>query len=256
VTRAEEAVTVTVRGYDAGGDAAACAGATALVDVASADGSLRLEGVRTRLVGRHQADNMAAAVATALALRRAGWRLDDEAVRRGLEAAALPGRFQVLSRGAGGARWVLDGAHTAASAAALAETLRAVFPGQPLALVVAMASDKEHRPVLAALRAASPAVVVFTAVHIAGSTARCAPPGALAAQWQAAAMAAPPPPPGGRVLRCRELIQAGLMAAVERAERELASAAGGRGGGGVVVVTGSLHAAAEALRLAAGRPLG
>jgi folylpolyglutamate synthase/dihydropteroate synthase len=76
---------------------------------------------------------------------------------------------------------VLDGAHTGESAAALAATLRAVFPDAPLAFVVAMAADKEHAAVLQQLRAAGPAAIVFTAAAIAGSMARSAPPGLLQA---------------------------------------------------------------------------
>jgi folylpolyglutamate synthase/dihydropteroate synthase len=72
---------------------------------------------------------------------------------------------------------VLDGAHTADSAAALASAVREAFPNQPLVLVLAMAADKEHREVIAALRGMRPVVVVFTAVPIAGGMQRAAPPG-------------------------------------------------------------------------------
>jgi dihydrofolate synthase len=48
----------------------------------------------------------------------------------------------------------------------------------PLALVVAMGADKDHRAVVAALRRAAPCTVVFTSVPIAGSYSRAAPPGA------------------------------------------------------------------------------
>mmetsp|Transcript_21675 Transcript_21675/g.47393 ORF Transcript_21675/g.47393 Transcript_21675/m.47393 type:complete len:151 (-) Transcript_21675:96-548(-) len=135
---------------------------------------------------------------------------------------------------------VLDGAHTAESAAALASTLRAVFPDQPLAFVVAMAADKEHRAVLASLRAATPNVVVFTTAAIAGSYQRSAAPGTLVAQWQAAAITA-----RGKPFRCRELIQASLAAAVDKARHELR----GFTKPGVICVTGSLHAVAGAERL-------
>jgi hypothetical protein len=63
--------------------------------------------------------------------------------------------------------------------------------------------------------------------------------GTLAAHWQAAAMLST-----GKPFRCRELIQAGLGAAVDKARHEL----GAYGGKGVVVVTGSLHAVAAALK--------
>ena len=67
---------------------------------------------------------------------------------------------------------VLDGAHTAHSAAALTDTVREIFPDNPVALIIAMADDKDHKAVMAALRAVRPAVVVFTTVPIAGATQR------------------------------------------------------------------------------------
>jgi folylpolyglutamate synthase/dihydropteroate synthase len=152
---------------------------------------------------------------------------------------------------------VLDGAHTPESAAALAAALREAFPWPtPLALVVAMAGDKQHREVAAALRAARPGVAVFTAAPVAGSSQRSAAPGTLVAHWQAAAMLST-----GPSFRCRELIQGGVNSALPRALREVAAmarsrAAGGGGGAegaagghpGVVCVTGSLHAVAAASR--------
>jgi hypothetical protein len=48
----------------------------------------------------------------------------------------------------------------------------------------------------------------------------------------------------GRPFRCREMIQAGLGAALDKARHEL----GAYGGKGVVVVTGSLHAVAAGLK--------
>jgi hypothetical protein len=58
----------------------------------------------------------------------------------------------------------------------------------------------------------------------------------------------------GPPFRCRELIQAGVVAALQRARREVAALAhqraGGAGGGAapVMCVTGSLHAVAAAAR--------
>ena len=241
------------------------------VDVAApggGGGGLALRGVRMRLVGAHQRANAATAVAAALALRAGAFDLRDAAIRAGLEAAALPARFQVVrlppARGADAPQQgqqgqpqqqpyvVLDGAHTPEAAAALAAALREAFPAPaPLALVVAMAGDKALRETLTALRAAAPGAVVFTAAAVGGSTARSAPPGTLVQQWQAAAMLAP-----GRPFRCRELVQGGVNSALPRALKEVAALAaarqGGAGGGGahpgVVCVTGSLHAAAAAER--------
>ncbi|PSC74504.1 dihydrofolate synthetase [Micractinium conductrix] len=228
--------------------------------------------VSLRLLGAHQLDNAAAAVAAAACLRRHGLdRIDLQAVAAGLEAATLPGRFQLCQfaqdadvaaaaaamtaqggdagGGSSSARagqpgpWVvLDGAHTLESAAALAQTLRAAFPTAPVALVLAMAEDKQHRDICQALRTLHPVAAIFTGVPIAGGAARSAAPGQLAAAWQAAAILGGGRPRGG--VRTRELIQASLTAAVERARMELRAQRGERG---VVVVCGSLHAVGAVL---------
>ncbi|WIA38977.1 hypothetical protein OEZ86_005129 [Tetradesmus obliquus] len=211
---------------------------------------LSLPNVQLQLVGGHQAGNVQTAVAAALLLRQRGWvSISAEAIAAGLQQAWLPGRFQVAEMpGSAACHVVFDAAHTADSAAALASTLRAALPDQPVALVLAMAGDKEHREVCGALQACKPSVVVFTTVPIAGSHHRAAPPGTLAAQWQAASMLGP-----GRPLRCRQLIQANLGAALEKARHEL-TAHGSRAG--VVVVTGSLHAVAAAMKQLGLAPVG
>ena len=98
------------------------------------------------------------------------------------------------------------------------------------------------REICQALRAIHPHVAIFTSVPIAGGAARCAGPGQLAGAWQAAAILG-----GGRAkggVRTRELIQASLTAAVEKARMELRAQRAERG---VVLVCGSLHAVGAAL---------
>lgn len=56
--------------------------------------------------------------------------------------------MQVARLGESPTVYVLDGAHTGDSAAALAATLRQAFPELPVVLLVAMAADKQHRWVL------------------------------------------------------------------------------------------------------------
>ena len=68
---------------------------------------------------------------------------------------------------------VVDGAHTAQSAVAMASSIRQIFPDNPVALIVAMADDKDHKAVMTALRSGlRPALVIFTSVDIAGSSQR------------------------------------------------------------------------------------
>ena len=284
-------------GAAADGGAAAAAGTGEAPAAAAASGS----EVQLRLIGAHQLDNAAAAVAAAAVLKGQGFeRLSLPAVVAGLEAATLPGRFQVCrfadetqaseaapeaavaeaaaasrissssAGGEGGSRSVsssegpvvvLDGAHTPEAAAALAAALRAAYPTAPVALILAMAEDKDIRQVCSELRQLAPAVAVFTQVAIAGGRARAAGPGQLAAAWQAAAILGGGRRKGG--MRTRELIQASLPAAVEAARRELRARIATEGGSssnsssssggtteppGVVLVTGSLHAVGAALR--------
>jgi dihydrofolate synthase/folylpolyglutamate synthase len=119
-----------------------------------------LEGSRFRLVdgdfeadlalsipGRHHAANAALAVA---AVRRLGLASDDrlgQAAAVAFKGARLPGRVEICSR----EPWiVIDGAHTAASARALAETL-ARIPRRRCHLVLSVSGGKDLEAILGAL---------------------------------------------------------------------------------------------------------
>jgi dihydrofolate synthase/folylpolyglutamate synthase len=81
------------------------------------------------LVGPHQVENAATAVAVVETLQEQGWPIPLEAVRTGLANARRPGCVQVVRE----RPWlILDGAHNRASAERLAETLQALFlfPGE------------------------------------------------------------------------------------------------------------------------------
>lgn len=96
-----------------------------------------------RMLGAHQLENAAlAVVAMEQAAARGGFRLDEAAVRSGLEAASWPGRIEVVRREP--AVTVLDGAHNGDSAAKLMAAVREEFPGRgPMALIFAAAADKD-----------------------------------------------------------------------------------------------------------------
>ena len=215
-------------------------------------------GFQMRMVGPHQAGNLAAAVAAVVAMAEGGpsearvadaarkglpepqWRVPASAFGDGIAAAMLPGRFFVSSQRAtadgrsGAPTLVADGAHSPAAAAALAAALRMPLRGggaafAPLAFVVAMAADKDAAAIFDALAPLRPRRVVATRVAIAGAAARGAEPATLAAAWNAAVARAGGAGPAADVAP-------GLEAA-------LAAAADAVGPNGTVVVTGSLHAA-------------
>jgi dihydrofolate synthase/folylpolyglutamate synthase len=92
------------------------------------------------LLGQHQADNAAVAVACVEQVHELGLPVDDEAVRAGLAGVRWPARLEVFG---GRPLVVLDCAHNLASVHALLDTLAASFPSTRRLLVFAGSSDKD-----------------------------------------------------------------------------------------------------------------
>jgi dihydrofolate synthase/folylpolyglutamate synthase len=99
------------------------------------------------MAGAYQLRNAAGALAVLEALH-ARLPVSEAAVRKGLAAVSLPGRFQRLAHAP---EVILDVAHNPEAARALAATLHAhPVPGRTIA-VVGMLADKDAASVLAAL---------------------------------------------------------------------------------------------------------
>ncbi len=95
------------------------------------------EHVEIPLLGRHQADNAAAAVAALEALAVGG--IPHGIVARGLAQTAWPGRIELVSDAP---VVILDGAHNPPAARALRSTVEELWPGRPVHLVLGMSADK------------------------------------------------------------------------------------------------------------------
>jgi dihydrofolate synthase/folylpolyglutamate synthase len=141
------------------------------------DGPLALEAA-VPVLGAHQAANAALALAC---VRRAG--VADEVLaataRAGLAAVRLPGRAEILSR----EPWILvDGAHTGASARALARVIEGL-PRRRAHLVLSISAGKDLAAILDALLPGADEVTVTRAeparsldpALIAGAVRRAAP---------------------------------------------------------------------------------
>ncbi|CAK9275710.1 unnamed protein product [Sphagnum jensenii] len=168
-----------------------------LDDTSEIESRWEMKNVRLSALGAHQQENALTAISTVLSLRHQGWDIPDSSIRAGLEATVIPGRFQILDQhkaqalGFSNARVILDGAHTEASANALACTLMEYFPTAKLALVVGMASDKDHFAFARSLlEEAPPHLVVTTRVSVAGSLERSTSGAELAQSWCQAAKSA------------------------------------------------------------------
>jgi dihydrofolate synthase/folylpolyglutamate synthase len=103
-------------------------------------------GYSIRLLGSHQRDNAACAMAAIEQLRRAGIAVPDAAVRDGLSAVRWPARIELISRNP---HVVLDTAHNVPSAEALVRTLQEDVPAQgSKCVVLAVSSDKQYPEML------------------------------------------------------------------------------------------------------------
>lgn len=143
-----------------------------VVDAATPAGPL--DGLRIGLLGGHQAQNAAVALAIFDALRDDGERrghplpIDEAAVRRGLADVRWPGRLELMDAAhLGWGRVLLDGAHNPDGAAALAAALRELGLRRPALVLGAMQGKRVH----AVLRALAPLAPrpVFTRVEDPGA---------------------------------------------------------------------------------------
>ncbi len=117
---------------------------------------------RLGLGGPHQRENAATAM---MALRwLEPWLpapVSSEIIGLGLEGAAWPGRLQPLASPNGPLQeWWVDGAHNGDAARRVAEAV-ALWPQQPLSLIVAMANTRDPADVLAPFAPMKPHVVAL-----------------------------------------------------------------------------------------------
>jgi dihydrofolate synthase/folylpolyglutamate synthase len=192
-------------------------------------------GFALGLTGAHQVANASLAVALARSLR-GRFAASEDAIREGLAAARLPGRFD--RRG----RWLFDVAHNPDGMRALAGALRAAMPPAPVWAVVAVLKDKEWRAMLELL-APEVDVIVLTCAPSAPPDRAWDPHDALRWCWES-----------GLTTRGER----GRHAVVAEPDFDAALAAASSGGGhGTTLVTGSFHTVGDALaRLPGFAPLG
>lgn len=121
-----------------------------------------LGGLRVALLGDHQRDNATVAVAALQLLLEQGFRVDGEAIRRGLAGVEWPGRIQRLRQKPA---VVVDAAHNGDSAVRLLATVRREFRYGRLILVFGASSDKDVVGMARVLGTAAERVVATSSGH-------------------------------------------------------------------------------------------
>lgn len=174
--------------------------------------------LRVPLLGRHQLENAACAIAALEVLQEKGTVLPVEAIARGMANTSWHGRMQVLRQ----RPWlVCDGAHNADSARKLRESINGYFEFDKLVLVVGTSADKDIEGIVRELAPMADSVVVTRSSH-----PRSATPEVLA----------------------REFARHGITADVEcTANGAIEKALEIAGASDLVCITGSLFIAGEAL---------
>ena len=114
------------------------------------------------LLGEHQLENAAAAVAVAEVLTEKGAKISAESVARGMAEVQWPGRLQVLRK----KPWVIvDGAHNADSAKRLIKALKQYFCFDKMLLIFGASSDKNVGGIVAGLVSLPDSVIVTRSHH-------------------------------------------------------------------------------------------
>lgn len=134
-----------------------------------------IESLALGLAGKHQRDNAALAIMSALA-PGSPIRPTEAAIRTGLESVRWPGRLDVVQPHP---RVVLDGAHNPEAVAALVRDLPAVTGRGPVHLLLSVMRDKDWPAMIDLIKPVVSRVTVTRALP-----ARAAPPEALAACFQ------------------------------------------------------------------------
>jgi len=114
------------------------------------------------LLGQHQLENAAAAVAALEVLVEKGFPVSKDSVIRGLAEVNWPGRLQVLNRRP---LVVVDGAHNPDSAAKLRQSLERYFEFEQAILVIGTSLDKDVAGIVVELVPLFDKVIVTHSTH-------------------------------------------------------------------------------------------
>jgi len=173
--------------------------------------------VRTPLLGTFQVENVALAATALFELQGTGFTIPDEAIRTGIASTRWPARLDMVRETPA---VLVDGAHNRPAAEALAASMRELFPGRKVLLVVGILNDKDLSGMAAALG------------PLASRTYACRPKTHRAFDGEAVAVAFRPHAESVSIPVVRDAIDTAIAAASPD---------------DIVLITGSIYTAGEAL---------
>jgi dihydrofolate synthase / folylpolyglutamate synthase len=120
-------------------------------------GSFKDFTVKTLMLGRHQGENIAVAIATVEQLQMGGVYITDSDIQDGIATAAHPGRMEIVSEKP---LILLDGAHNPAGMYMLVNTLQEDFSNHRLIIVLGILKDKDLKTMVSTIVPISDIIIV------------------------------------------------------------------------------------------------
>ncbi len=185
----------------------------------------RLGGLKLGLLGRHQSQNAALALAGLEIIEGEGFKVSPQAVQDGLARVRWPGRMQLVSRAP---QLIVDGGHNPQALRTLIQALAEV-PRRRTIIVLGVMADKDVPTIIKTVAPAADRLIVTRAAY-----ERSAAPEVLAA--------------AANGLGFEPVVAPDLMAAVGQARAEAKDE-------DLILITGSLFVAGEFLAAAGLTPL-
>jgi len=122
----------------------------------------KYKDLKPALKGKHQIVNAATALEVAALLKDAGFKISKDNAKQGLQHVRWPGRFELLRKNPD---IIIDCAHNAASAQALAQTVAQEYPSRRVLLVMGISEDKDAQAMSAHLKKSAAHIFLTRAQH-------------------------------------------------------------------------------------------
>lgn len=119
-----------------------------------------LKNLEISLAGQFQVDNAVLAVEVIRSLGRAGFPVEEEALRKGLKEASWPGRFGVVREKP---LFIVDGAHNEDAAQKLAQSIEFYFTNKRIIYIMGILKDKEYKKIISLTHSYADQIITVTA---------------------------------------------------------------------------------------------